>query len=181
MQMPQIDISTLKQLPSLVNKYRLPSFSQATVQSMTSFLPYIALWIAMYFLLDVSYLLVLLLAIVNAFFLVRIFIIQHDCGHQSFTKSSKINNLLGQIASVLTWMPYQYRAKGHEFHHNHNAILRDFRDIGDIDTLTVEEYSKLSPFRKIVYRLFRSAPVMFVIVPLRYIFIHNRLPLIRLS
>ncbi len=179
--MSTVDINILKQLPSLVNKYRMPSFSQATLQSLTSFLPYVVLWLAMYFLLDISYILVLVLAIVNAFFLVRIFIIQHDCGHQSFTKSNKINDLLGQIASVLTWMPYQYRAKGHEFHHNHNAILRDFRDIGDIETLTVEEYSKLSPLKKIGYRLFRSAPVMFFIIPLRYILIHNRLPLIRLQ
>ena len=75
---------------NLVKKYQAPSVKKATIQMITSFLPFIGLWTLMYFSLSVSYWLTLPLAFLNAFFLVRIFIIQHDCGHQSYFKSRQI-------------------------------------------------------------------------------------------
>lgn len=178
MKMPHRDISILKQLPKLVSAYRRPSFSKATLQILYSFLPYIALWVAMYFLLDISYVLVLLLAIPTGLFLGRIFIIQHDCGHQSFTASPRMNGIVWYICSIFTRIPYHYRSKSHSFHHNHTGMLREFRDIGDIQTLTVEEYNKLSWRKKIGYRIFRSTFVMFIVVPIRYILVQIRFPLI---
>ncbi len=135
----------------------------------------------MYFLKDVSMGLTLALAVVNAFFLVRIFIIQHDCGHQSFTASRKANNTIGLISSLISFMPYRYWAKSHNFHHGHNGVLWEHRDIGDINLLTVNEFKQLSFGRKLQYMVYRSAPVLFVIGPIWYILVHNRIPKIKMK
>ena len=133
----------------------------------------------MYFIWDFSVTLFFGLAFLNSFFMVRIFIIQHDCGHQSFVKSRKARNIIGYICSIFSFIPYFYWAKGHHFHHNHNGML-EVRDIGDLDTLTVDEYRKLSNTKRFFYRIYRSVPVLFIIVPIYYVFIHNRLPTIKL-
>jgi acyl-lipid omega-6 desaturase (Delta-12 desaturase) len=180
--MQQLDSPAVwQQLPQIVKAYQLPDNRKATWQALTSFLPFLGIWVAMYLLLQVSIWLTLGLALLNAFFLVRIFIIQHDCGHQSFTASRLANDILGQACSYLTFIPYRYWAKSHNFHHGHNGILWEHRDIGDIDVLTVEEYRQLSTLGKVKYKIYRSAPVMFVIGPAWYILIHNRLPLIGLK
>ena len=177
----QYDPQVLKQLPVIVKSYQLPNTRKAIVQILNSFLPFVAIWVAMYFLIDVSFWLVLPLAAINAFFLVRIFIIQHDCGHQSFTPNRKANDLIGEICSMLSFMPYRYWAKSHNFHHGHNGILWEHRDIGDINLLTVKEFKALPRWKKLHYALFRSFPVLFVIGPAWYLLIQNRFPLIRLK
>lgn len=176
-----IDLVQLKQLPQIVKNYQLPDPKKATVQMINSFTPFIGLWIAMYLLLDVSIPLVLCLAVVNAFFLVRIFIIQHDCGHQAFLANRKANDIIGAACSFLSFIPYKYWAKSHNFHHGHNGMLWEHRDIGDIDLLTVKEFKDLSRWRKFRYMIYRSFPVMFVIGPIWYILVHNRLPFINLK
>ncbi|MDO8365492.1 MAG: fatty acid desaturase [Saprospiraceae bacterium] len=177
----QYDPQVLKQLPSIVKSYQLPNTRKAVVQILNSFLPFVAIWVAMYFLIDVSFWLVLPLAAINAFFLVRIFIIQHDCGHQSFTHNRKANDFIGEVCSMLSFMPYRYWAKSHNFHHGHNGILWEHRDIGDINLLTVQEFKALPRWKKFHYALFRSFPVLFVIGPAWYLLIQNRFPLIRLK
>lgn len=177
----QYDPQILKQLPTIVKSYQRPDTRKAVIQMLNSFLPFVAIWVAMYFLIDVSFWLVLPLAAINAFFLVRIFIIQHDCGHQSFTQNRKANDLIGEICGLISFMPYKYWAKSHNFHHGHNGILWEHRDIGDINLLTVKEFKALSRWKKIHYALFRSFPVLFVIGPAWYLLIQNRLPLIRLK
>lgn len=177
----QYDPNLLKQLPSIVKSYQLPDTRKAVIQILNSFLPFVAIWVAMYFLLDVSFWLVLPLAAINAFFLVRIFIIQHDCGHQSFTNSRKANDLIGEVCSMISFMPYRYWAKSHNFHHGHNGILWEHRDIGDINLLTVNEFKALPRWKKLHYAVFRSFPVLFIIGPAWYLLIQNRLPLIRLK
>jgi acyl-lipid omega-6 desaturase (Delta-12 desaturase) len=177
----QLDPSVLKQLPSLVKAYQLPDYRKATVQILNTFLPFFAVWTAMYLLVDISVWITLALAVVNAFFLVRIFIIQHDCGHQSFTASRNMNDIVGTVCSVISFMPYRYWAKSHNFHHGHNGMLFEHRDIGEIKLLTVQEFKALSRFQKFRYIVFRSAPVLFLIGPLYYVLIQNRLPLIRLK
>ncbi len=175
------DPAVLQQLPALVKAYQLPDTKKAIIQLFNSFLPFLAIWVVMYLLLDVSVWLTLGLAVVNGFFLVRIFIIQHDCGHQSFTKNRKANDIIGEICSIVSFMPYRYWAKSHNFHHGHNGLLHEHRDIGDIELLTVNEFKALSRFQKIRYLLFRSFPVLFVIGPAWYLLIQNRLPLIKLK
>ncbi|MEO0007480.1 MAG: hypothetical protein RJA20_1676 [Bacteroidota bacterium] len=177
----QYDPAILKQLPSIVKAYQLPDNRKAIFQILTSFVPFVAIWVAMYFLVDISFWYVLPLAVVNAFFLVRIFIIQHDCGHQSFTANRRANDVIGQICSMLSFIPYRYWAKSHNFHHGHNGILWEHRDIGDIDLLTVSEYKALSRWQKIKYVLFRSFPVLFIIGPIWYILVNNRVPLIQMK
>lgn len=175
------DPAILQRLPAIVKAYQLPDTRKAVIQMLNSFLPFVAIWVAMYFLLDVSVWLVVPLAFVNAFFLVRIFIIQHDCGHQSFTANRKANDIIGEICSIISFMPYRYWAKSHNFHHGHNGILWEHRDIGDINLLTVNEFKNLSRLEKLKYMVFRSAPVLFLIGPAWYLLIQNRFPLIRLK
>ena len=171
--------SDFKNWQKMVRNYIKPDNKLAFLQILTSFVPFIGLWVLMYFSLGWSYWLTLGLGFLNAFFLVRIFIIQLDCGHQSFFKNRKINNFIGRVCSVFSLIPYTYWAKSHSYHHAHTVMLHDHRDIGDINTLTVAEYQALSKFGQFRYRIYRSVPVMFLIGPLYYILIHNRLPLIR--
>ncbi len=175
------DPAVLQQLPAIVKAYQLPDTKKAVIQMFNSFLPFVAIWVAMYLLLDVSIWLTLGLAVVNGFFLVRIFIIQHDCGHQSFTKNRRANDIIGEICSLISFMPYRYWAKSHNYHHGHNGLLHEHRDIGDIELLTVQEFKVLSRWQKVRYLLFRSFPVLFVIGPAWYLLIQNRLPLINLK
>ena len=168
----------LKNWQELVKDYQVPDNKKALLQIMSSFLPYVAIWVLMYISLDYSYWLTLLLAIANAFFTVRIFIIQHDCGHQSYLKSRKTNNVIGTICSMFSMIPYQYWARSHNFHHAHNGQFEN-RDIGDITTLTVNEYKEKTSWGKFQYRLYRSPLVMFFIGPVYYLLVHNRLPLIQ--
>jgi len=179
--LPNYDPALLQRLPAIVKAYQLPDTKKAVVQILNTFLPFVAIWTAMYLLLDVSVWLTLGLAVVNAFFLVRIFIIQHDCGHQSFTTSRKANDIIGEICSLLSFMPYRYWAKSHNFHHGHNGILWEHRDIGDINLLTVNEFKSLSRLDKVRYLLFRSAPILFVIGPAWYLLVHSRFPLIKMK
>jgi len=166
----------LKDWPQMLQKYAQSDNRKAVVQILNSFLPFIGLWILMYFSLDWSYWLFFGLAILNAFFLVRIFIIQHDCGHHSFFKSRKMNNIIGWVCSFFSSIPYDYWARTHGFHHGHCGQI-EFRDIGDIQTLTVREYRNLSWKGRMSYRMFRSPIVMFFIGPIYYMIIPNRLPL----
>lgn len=172
----KIDQSLIKAF----NKYTITDKKKATIQIINTFGPFLAIWIAMYYSLDYSYWLTFGLGIINAFFLVRIFIIQHDCGHRSFLSSNKARTVIGYICSLFSTIPYHYWAKSHHIHHTHNGQL-ELRDIGDVNTLTVNEYKSLSPWSKFKYRLYRSIPVMFVLGPIYYVLIHNRLPLINLD
>ncbi len=147
---------------------------------LTSFVPYIALRVSMFYLVQYGRRRGWIISLVNAFFLVRIFIIQHDCWHQSFFASHKANNRIGKICSFLTFIPYSYWAAGHQFHHNHANKLREFRDIGDLYTMTTDEFKQAVRWRKAAYIIFRSPIVMFFIIPTRYILFNNRLPLARL-
>jgi omega-6 fatty acid desaturase (delta-12 desaturase) len=172
----QIDTNLIKSF----QKYTKTNTTKATIQIINSFLPFIGIWILMYFAYDYSYWLTFGLGVLNAFFLVRIFIIQHDCGHRTFLSNSKARDIVGYACSIFSTIPYTYWAKSHHIHHSHNGQL-DLRDIGDIDTLTVSEYKQLSTAGKLKYRLYRSWLVMFLIGPLYYVLVHNRLPLIKMD
>ncbi|MBP7273760.1 MAG: fatty acid desaturase [Saprospiraceae bacterium] len=164
---------------AIVQPYQKPNQKLAFVQILTSFIPFFGIWALMYYSMQVSYLLTLFLAFVNAFFLVRIFIIQHDCGHQSYLASKKWNDGIGFVCSLFSAIPYKYWAKSHNFHHGHNGRLEeDIRDIGDVSLLTVNEFKALTPWQQLRYRIYRMPIVLFVFGSLYYILLHNRLPLI---
>ncbi|MEK6255690.1 MAG: fatty acid desaturase, partial [Chloroflexota bacterium] len=130
-------------------------------------------WTIMVYSLQVSYWLTLGLAVLAAGFLVRIFIIQHDCGHQSFFKSRKANDILGTISGVLTFTPYDHWRRHHARHHANSGDL-DFRGIGDVDTLTVDEYLALDWRGRLKYRVYRSPWLLFFVTPsLLFLFAHR--------
>lgn len=171
-----------KNWQEIVARYQRSNPKAAVIQILNSFLPFLLIWVLMYWSLSYSYWITLGLAVVNAFFLVRIFIIQHDCGHQSFLSSKKWNNAIGTFCSFFSLIPYKYWAKSHNFHHGHTGRLEEeVRDIGDIVFLTVDEYRALSTWGRFKYRVFRSPIALFVIGPIYYLFVVNRLPLIKLK
>lgn len=171
---------TLKDWPKIVAKYQIPDRRKAYTQILNTFLPFIGLWILMYFSLSWSYWITLGLAVVNAFFMVRIFIIQHDCGHQSFLKKRRINDAIGLVCSFFSSIPYEYWSRSHSFHHAHCGQL-EVRDIGDINTLTVKEYKEMGFFKRLGYRIFRNPLVLFLFGPVYYLAVNVRFPLISLK
>jgi omega-6 fatty acid desaturase (delta-12 desaturase) len=127
-----------------------------------SFVPYLLSWYLMVLSLSISYWLTLVLAIPAAGFLIRIFIISHDCGHGSFFKSSKANHFWGTITGILTFTPYFEWRHSHAIHH---ATAGDLDKVGpgSVLTLTVEEYKNASTWAKIKYRIYRNPLIMFTI------------------
>ena len=145
-------------------------------QLATTAIPFIALLVVMATRSRDYYWLTLLLAVPAAGLLVRLFIIQHDCGHGSFFKARAANDFLGRALSVLTLTPYGSWKRGHAAHHASTGNL-DRRGRGDVETLTVDEYQASAPLRKLAYRLYRNPLVMVVLgAPINFIVL-QRLPL----
>lgn len=113
--------------------------------------------------------------VINGGLLVRLFIIQHDCGHRSFFKSAKANDRTGRILSLFTFTPYGFWRNAHNMHHAGSGNL-DRRGIGSIDTLTVDEYKALSPPKKLGYRIYRNPFVLLIIGTPLYIIFFQRVP-----
>jgi omega-6 fatty acid desaturase (delta-12 desaturase) len=165
----------LKGWTKIVSKYTKPSGRKALIQILNTFIPYTAIWVLMYFSLEWSYFITLGLAVIAAFFTVRIFIIQHDCGHQNYFKRKWMNQLIGSFCSPFSFIPFNYWATNHNFHHVHSGQL-ETRSVGDIDTLTVEEYRAMGAWDRLKYRMFRHPLVLFFVGPVYYLAIVNRLP-----
>jgi len=128
-------------------------------QILTSAVPFLVCWYAAYRALSVGYWLTLIIAVPTAGFVMRLFLIQHDCGHGSFFKSQKVADLVGFWLGVATLTPYRYWRKTHAYHHAHSGDL-GFRGLGDVDTITLSEYRKKSFFGRLRYRLYRHPFVL---------------------
>lgn len=159
----------------IVARYQKPSVGRAAWQIVNTLVPYATLWYLMYLSLAVSYWLVVPLAILAGAFLVRMFIIFHDCGHGSYLKSQTANHILGAITGVLTFTPYYHWRWEHAIHHSSSGDL-DRRGTGDIWTLTVQEYLESSRWRQFSYRLARNPVILFVIAPMFLFLGINRIP-----
>ena len=159
----------------LVTKYQTSDTWKSSWQVINSYLPFLAMWYLMYLSLDLSYWLTLALSLPTAGFMIRLFIIQHDCGHGSFYSSRKANDLVGLLCSLITWTPYYYWQRSHAIHHA-NAGNLAHRGIGDIYTMTVNEYLQQSKWGKLKYRLYRNPLFLFVIVPTILFVILYRFP-----
>ena len=159
----------------IVARYQKSSVRRAVWQIVNTLVPYAALWYLMYLSLAVSYWLVVPLAVLAGAFVVRVFIISHDCGHGSFFKSRTANDILGFITGVLTFTPYHHWRWEHSIHHSSSGDL-DRRGTGDVWTLTVQEYLEASRWKKFSYRLARNPIVLFVLAPLFLFLIMQRFP-----
>ena len=158
-----------------VAAHRKPVLRSSVWQLADSVIPYLALWGLMIWTLSVSYWLTLALAVFAAGFLVRIFIIFHDCGHGSFFKSRRANHLTEFFTGVLTFTPYRQWRHDHALHHATSGDL-DRRGTGEIWTLTVQEYLEASRWKRFAYRLARNPFVLFVLAPFWVFLIEQRFP-----
>jgi acyl-lipid omega-6 desaturase (Delta-12 desaturase) len=144
--------------------YAEPHLGRSLLGVATSLVPYLLLLVLMYLALDVSYLLVLALAVPAAGFQVRTFIAFHDCAHGSFLPSKRANAWLGAVLGVVLYTPFQSWRHAHAVHHATAGDL-DRRGTGDVHTLTVAEYRAASRRARLAYRLFRNPLVMFGLGP----------------
>ena len=149
----------------IVAAYQQPVLWRALWQLANTLVPFAALWVLMYFTVNISWWLTAPLAVLAGGFMVRIFIIFHDCGHGSFFKSPTANTIVGFLTGVLTFTPYHLWRWEHALHHSTSGDL-DRRGVGDVWTLTVQEYLEASRWKKFSYRLARNPVVLFVIAPL---------------
>src|SRR5437588_5031153 len=159
----------------IVAKYQQPSTPRAVWQMVNTLGPYALLWYLMYRSLAISWWLVLPLAVLAGAFLVRIFIIFHDCGHGSYFRSRTANDVVGFITGMLTFTPYYHWRWEHAIHHASAGHL-DKRGTGDVWTLTVQEYLESSRWKRIAYRLARNPIILFLIAPLYVFLIRQRFP-----
>jgi omega-6 fatty acid desaturase (delta-12 desaturase) len=148
-----------------LDPYSRPDVRRSLICLATSVVPYFALLVVMYLLLPVSYALVLLVAIPASGFLVRIFIVFHDCGHGSFWPTRRGNTWIGRLAGLIVYSPFHAWTHEHAQHHAGSGDL-DRRGMGDVDTWTVAEYESKSWLPRLGYRLFRNPLVMFALGPL---------------
>jgi omega-6 fatty acid desaturase (delta-12 desaturase) len=140
----------------------------------TSLVPYVALSVLMYLALDISYLLVLAIAVPAAGFLLRTYIVFHDCAHGSFLPSKRANRWLGVTLGLLVYAPFESWRHDHAVHHATGGDL-DRRGTGDVPTLTVAEYQAMPWRRRLGYRLFRNPLIMFGIGPIWALMLGPRL------
>jgi acyl-lipid omega-6 desaturase (Delta-12 desaturase) len=164
-----------KEWMRLMMAYRQPKLHRSLFEIGVTFLPFITLCVLSYFALNISVFLSFGLSLLAAGFLVRLFIIQHDCSHGAFFKQKKLNEWVGRVIGVVTMTPFSIWKRAHLTHHASSGNLEK-RGIGDIHMLTVEEYKASSPKARFFYRLYRHPLVMFLIGPIYIFLIAQRLP-----
>jgi omega-6 fatty acid desaturase (delta-12 desaturase) len=157
-------------------RYGASDPQRSTLQLLNTAIPFAALWTAMALNVHEAYWLTLLLSVPAAAFLVRLFMIQHDCGHRSFFRARWLNDAVGSVIGVVTLTPHNYWRKAHNIHHATSGNL-DKRGTGDVYMLTVREYLALTPWKRFLYRAYRH-PAMFLGIGPLYLFVMKfRLPL----
>ncbi len=149
----------------IVARYQGPSTGRSVLQLITTLGPLLGLLVVMYLLSRISYWLALPVGVLAAGFLVRTFIIMHDCGHGSFFKSRRANDIVGFFTGVLTLTPYTQWRRDHAIHHATSGHLEE-RGFGDIATLTVREYLDLNLWGRFKYRLYRNPLVLLGLGPI---------------
>ena len=156
-------------------KYRQPIHSRSIFELTVTVAPFVAIWAVAWWMLSISTSLAMALALANAAFLVRLFMIQHDCGHGSLFRSRRLCDWIGRVIGVITLAPYDVWRKTHAIHHATTGNL-DRRGVGDMPTLTVTEYREKGWLGRALYRLIRNPVFLFGVVPFYTFFLQNRLP-----
>jgi omega-6 fatty acid desaturase (delta-12 desaturase) len=157
-------------------KYREPNATRGVAELLLTAVPFVALWAMAWWALSYSYLLALAICVPAAGFLVRLFLILHDCGHGSFFKQRVANDWVGRVCGLLTLTPFGVWRKSHNLHHATSGNL-ERRGIGDIETMTVNEYLAQPWWERMRYRAYRHPVTLFVIGPAYVFLIANRLPM----
>ncbi|PGS47987.1 fatty acid desaturase [Bacillus sp. AFS041924] len=168
-----MSLENQKSLRKQIIPYEKSNLKASIWQMINTFIPFILLWYLAYKSISVSVTLTIIIDLVAALFLIRVFIIFHDCCHQSFFKNKTANKVLGTITGVVTLFPFSQWKHSHSIHHATSGNL-DKRGIGDMWVLTVEEYVQASFWTKIQYRLYRNPIIMFGLGPIYIVLIANR-------
>ncbi|MEE9427268.1 MAG: fatty acid desaturase [Paracoccaceae bacterium] len=158
-----------------LSHYRDPSHFRSILEIALTAVPFLMLWTMAWWALSLSYLLTLLIALVNGAFVVRLFAIQHDCGHSAFFRNRHAGDWVGRVLGIVTLTPYDVWKRSHSIHHSGSGNL-DRRGMGDIHTMTVEEYRASTLFERIQYRLYRHPVILFGLGPSFIFLLTNRLP-----
>ncbi|MCF6233971.1 MAG: fatty acid desaturase [Rhodobacteraceae bacterium] len=156
-------------------RYREPSSLRSSVELAISAIPFVALWALAWWSMSISYWLTIGISVLNAGFLVRLFAIQHDCGHGAFFHNRALSDWVGRILGVITLTPYDVWRRTHSVHHSTSGNL-DKRGMGDVHTLTVKEFNQLSWLRQLEYRVYRHPVTLFGLGPGFLFFLQNRIP-----
>jgi omega-6 fatty acid desaturase (delta-12 desaturase) len=161
----------------ILHAYRQPSLARSITEIVITFVPLAALWAISWAAIHFGYWWVSpAIAVLAAGFLLRLFMIQHDCGHGSFFRQRLANDWVGRVLGVLTLTPYDFWRQTHAAHHATSGNL-DRRGVGDIDTLTINEYRERSIWGRLAYRLYRHPLIMFGIGPTYLFVLRHRLPI----
>jgi omega-6 fatty acid desaturase (delta-12 desaturase) len=159
-----------------LGKYRTPSAARSAFELAATTIPFLVTWLTMYWAVQHGWLwLYALMVLPAAGLLMRMFLIQHDCGHRAFFAEKRWNDWLGRLLSVFTLTPYDHWRRCHAIHHATHGNL-DRRGVGDVDTLTVAEYLARSRWTRLRYRAYRHPLVMFGIGPVFVFLLTNRFP-----
>ena len=159
----------------IISPYAHPDLRKSLWQTINTLVPYILLFYISMRSLEISFWLTLPLSILTAGFMVRTFIIFHDCGHGSFFKSPRANELLGIVTGILVFTPYQRWRHAHAIHHATSGDL-DRRGTGDVYTMTVQEYLDAPWWKKFGYRVMRNPIALLLIGPMLIFVIVERIP-----
>jgi omega-6 fatty acid desaturase (delta-12 desaturase) len=166
---------SVREWKAIVAEFQQSSTKRAVWQLVNTLVPYTALWVLMYHFLSVSWWIVVPLAMLAGALLVRVFIIFHDCGHGSFFASRRANDIVGFITGLLTFTPYYQWRWEHSLHHATTGDL-DRRGIGDVWTMTVQEYLESSRWKRFAYKLARNPVILFLIAPFVLFVVIQRIP-----
>lgn len=160
-------------LRKAVKPFEKSELQISLIQILNTLVPYLVCVILAMFAYYLSPVISIGLGVIGAFFLVRSFIIFHDCCHGSFFKNKRWNDRLGNFTGFLTLFPYQQWKREHNIHHATSSNL-DKKGIGDIWMMTIEEYKAASKKTQLAYRLYRNPFVMFVLGPIYLLLVSNR-------
>lgn len=168
-----------RQWAQTLARYKRPSHKRSFFEIFITLLPFAFFWGLATYLFYYSYWWSLACILPASLLLVRLFAIQHDCGHGTLFRSRALNNWVGRILGVLTLTPYEVWRRDHAAHHSYSGNL-DQRGHGDITTLTLSEYESLSPWGQRLYRIYRHPLILFGLGPAYLFLLRQRLPLGRM-